>query len=368
MNVLITGADGFIGKNLQIRLNELGNINIFKHTKNNDKKELINKINNSDFIFHLAGINRPKSNDEFFEGNSNLTEFICSEIIKSNKNTPILFSSSIQAGLSNPYGESKLLAEKHLKNLNTETENRVFIYRLPNVFGKWCKPNYNSVVATFCYNIVNGIDIEINNSETELHLVHIDDVIDSFINTMMTLPENISVIEIDNIHKSTVGELAKKLKSFKESRTTGIIDKVGSGFDRLLYATYLSYLRPNLFKYNLIKHEDKRGVFVEMLKTKNSGQFSYFTAHPGVTRGGHYHHIKNEKFLVLKGNAKFKFKHIITGETFEVFTTGDNPEIVETVPGWSHDITNISNDEMIVMIWANEIFNIDKPDTITFNT
>jgi UDP-2-acetamido-2,6-beta-L-arabino-hexul-4-ose reductase len=366
MKVLVTGADGFIGKNLCVSLKRQANIKVIKFTHDNSIQELPGLVKNADFIFHLAGINRPKEEAEFFEGNADLTKLICDAIKDSGRKIPIVLSSSIQAERMNPYGRSKLQAEMYLLNLYMDTENPVYIYRLPNVFGKWCKPNYNSVVATFCHNISHDLPIEINDPGAPLSLVHIGDVVSSFIHVMFDLPKETLHIDVAPVYQTTVGKLAEQLKQFKNSRQTLVTEAVGDGFMRVLYATYISYISPDQFNYPLIKHEDPRGVFVEMLKTKDSGQFSFFTAFPGITRGGHYHNVKTEKFLVIKGKARFGFRHIVTDETCEIFTSGDQPEIVETVPGWSHDITNVGEDEMVVMLWANENFNPEKPDTVAY--
>ncbi len=366
MKVLVTGADGFIGKNLCVSLSESNDVEVIKFTRNSELHNLPGLVEQVDFIFHLAGVNRPKEEKEFFEGNADLTRYICDAVRSSNKVIPMILASSTQAERMNPYGRSKLQAEMHLLNLYIETENPVYIYRLPNVFGKWCKPNYNSVVATFCHNISHDLPIQVNDPNAELNLVHIGDVVTSFINVMTERPKETLHIDIEPLYKTTLGDLAKQLQQFKSSRNTLITEAVGEGFMRVLYATYLSYISPNQFNYPLKKNEDPRGVFVEMLKTKDSGQFSFFTAHPGITRGGHYHHVKTEKFLVIKGKARFGFRHIVTDEVKEIYTSGEQPEIVETVPGWSHDITNVGDDEMVVMLWANENFNPEKPDTVAY--
>lgn len=366
MKVLVTGADGFIGKNLCVSLQRLKDIEIVRFTRQSQSTELTELVKRVDFVFHLAGVNRPKEEKEFFEGNADLTKLICDAIRENGRRIPVIFSSSTQAERLNPYGRSKLQAEMHLLNLYMETENPVYIYRLPNVFGKWCKPNYNSVVATFCHNISHGLPININDPDAELRLVHIGDVVTSFVSVMRSLPKEALHIDVEPVYETTVGKLAERLYQFKKSRETLVTEEVGDGFLRVLYATYISYISPDYFNYPLPIHEDPRGVFVEMLKTKGYGQFSFFTAHPGVTRGGHYHHVKTEKFLVIKGEARFGFRHIITDEVREIFTSGSQPEIVETVPGWSHDITNVGDDEMVVMLWANEIFNPDAPDTVSY--
>lgn len=366
MKVLVTGADGFIGKNLCVTLQRRDDVEVVKFTRESNSADLPGLVAGVDFVFHLAGINRPKEEKEFFEGNADLTKLVCDAIRASDRKIPVILSSSIQAERMNPYGRSKLQAEMHLLNLYMETENPVYIYRLPNVFGKWCKPNYNSAVATFCHNISHGLPIQINDPDAPLNLVHIGDVVSSFMRVMAELPKETLHIDVEPVYQTTVGELADQLIQFKESRETLVTEAVGDGFMRVLYATYISYISPDQFNYPLKKNEDPRGVFVEMLKTKDSGQFSFFTAHPGITRGGHYHHVKTEKFLVIKGKARFGFRHIVTDETVEIYTTGEQPEIVETVPGWSHDITNVGDDEMVVMLWANENFNPAKPDTVAY--
>lgn len=364
MKVLVTGADGFIGKNLIVSLQRYDYIDIVSYTRNHNIEQLRELIDGVDFVFHLAGVNRPKSDNEFTEGNADLTLSLCELVRQQERNIPIIFSSSIQAEQANPYGKSKLVAETHLLNLHNDTGNTVYLYRLPNVFGKWCKPNYNSVVATFCHNIAHGLPIEIHDPSKELKLVHIGSVITSFLDLMTRKPTDVIYVPVSPVFDVTLGELADMLYRYKNSRETLITEQVGDGFNRVLYATYISYISPSDFSYSVVKHEDPRGMFVEMLKTQDSGQFSFFTAHPGITRGGHYHHCKTEKFLVIKGTARFGFRHIVTDEVCEVVTDGSKPEIVETVPGWSHDITNIGDEEMIVMLWANENFDKARPDTV----
>lgn len=360
VKVLITGSNGFIAKNLSVKLSEKSDIEIFTFTKEETLESLEAKVKAVDFIFHLAGVNRPKSESEFETGNSDLTLFICNCVRSAKRKIPILYTSSIQAELNNPYGVSKHRAEAHLIKLKDENDNPIYIYRLPNVFGKWCKPNYNSAVATFCYNIVNDLPVHVNDPSVVLSLVYVDDVINEFINVLFGNP----VKSVEPVYKISVGDLVSQLRVFKNSRSSLLVERVGVGLIRALYSTYISYFSPEQFSYSLSRHSDSRGDFVEVLKTKDSGQFSFFTAHPGITRGGHYHHSKNEKFLIIKGNARFGFRNIITNEKYFLETSDQKPEIVETIPGWTHDITNIGNDEMIVMLWANEIFEKERPDTI----
>ena len=369
--ILVTGADGFIGKNLCVTLSESNEFEIIRFLRKDSPDQLLGFVRDADWIIHLAGENRPNDESEFTKANIDLTLSIAEAIderIKLDKNNlPIIFASSTQADQDNPYGRSKLAAEEIIKELSNRTGNPSFIYRLPGVFGKWCKPNYNSVVATFCHKMARGEPIQISDPEREIKLVYIDDVISSFIEKLQSSsPEGSFFNKIPQEYTVSLGNLAKQIKEFNNCKTTLISEKVGIGFTRPLYATYVSYLPSESFAYPLPKHEDERGVFVEMLKTHDSGQISYFTAHPGVTRGGHYHHTKTEKFLVIKGEALFRFRNLISNELFELKTSGLIPEVVDTIPGWSHDIKNTGNEDMIVMIWANENFNKDLPDTISY--
>jgi len=365
MRVLVTGAEGFIAKNLIIRLQEIG-VEVLKFTRKSSLKDLQAAISEVNFIFHLSGVNRPKNTIEFDKDNYNFTCELCKIISKNQHHISIIYTSSIQAEQDNPYGISKLQSENELIKLINLPETNVAIYRLPNVFGKWSKPNYNSVVATFCYNVINDIPLTIHDASSLLSLVYIDDLISSFLKMLECGIKKLEKPVIQNQYIITVGELAKIIKAFKSERNRGYISPVGNGLTRALYSTYLSFYQPQSFKYGLEPKSDSRGMFVEVLKTKDFGQFSFFTIYPGLTRGGHYHHTKNEKFLVAQGSARFKFKHIITNETYEIMTDGNKPEIVETIPGWSHDISNVGTDEMVVIIWANEVFDKKLPDTVAY--
>ena len=365
MNVLVTGAYGFIGKNLIVRLNEL-DIQVVTYARKNKTQDLERLIKDVDYVVHLAGENRPKDEKDFDVVNAGLTSSICDVVRSSGKNTPIILASSTQAELDNAYGKSKLDAEVVVKELEIDTGCPVYVYRLPGVFGKWCKPHYNSVVATFCHNISHDLPIQVNNPDFELNLVYIDDVVEEFVKIIQGAKDDKKELSVQPEYKIKLGDLADQIKIFRESRDSLISERVGDGLIRKLYSTYVSYLSPEQFSYSIPSYGDERGMFAEMLKTKDSGQFSFFTAKPGVTRGGHYHHSKTEKFLVIQGEAKFGFRHIVSNETHEVVTSGNKLKIVETVPGWSHDITNIGTGEMVVMLWANEIFDPDNPDTIAY--
>lgn len=363
MKILVTGSNGFIAKNFIQFLSEKSEMEILKFNRESTLAELEQSVLAADWIVHLAGVNRPLNEQEFVEGNISLTQKIADILKQAAKKTPIILSSSIQAERDNAYGKSKLGGEQILQQLHHTQGNPVYICRLANVFGKWSRPNYNSAVATFCYNTANDLPVQINDEHAVIRLVYVDDVVETFWNMIQGNYTPAQQFQIEPEYQMTVGDLAKTLDEFKRSRDSLITAPVGTGLIRALYSTYLSFLKPEQFDYTVPKYGDERGVFVEMLKTPDAGQFSYFTAHPGITRGGHYHHSKTEKFLVIKGKALFKFKHVVTGEFYQLETCGDEPRIVETVPGWTHDITNVGNDEMVVMLWANEIFDRNRPDT-----
>jgi len=370
MKVLITGAAGFVGRNLQLFLAERKDVEVVSFEREDSLDDLPSKLAGVEFVFHLAGVNRPQDPQEFVTGNTDLTSVLCEAlgraVRESGKAIPVIYTSSIQADRDNPYGQSKLGAEQVLRSAGQAFGFPVYLFRLPNVFGKWCRPNYNSAVATFCHNIARDLPIQVNDPAAPVTLVYIDDVVSRFIQLMDGAdpqPSPEGFVTVAPQYSTTVGELAGLIRSFRESRNTLITERVGTGLVRALYSTYVSYLPKEAFAYPVTQHGDARGVFVEMLKTPDCGQFSFFTAHPGITRGGHYHHTKTEKFLVIKGKARFKFRHMQSGECYELFTSGEKSEIVETVPGWTHDITNVGDDEMVVMLWANEIFDREHPDT-----
>lgn len=363
MKILVTGAKGFIGKNVCLRLRELDH-DILPFVNGDSFKYLTNLINEADAIIHLAGVNRSSIEQEFLDTNIDLTKQICKSLKFLKKSIPILFSSSTQFDEDNIYGKSKLMAEKCLVQFSKNYNCDISIFRLPGVFGKFCKPNYNSVVATFCYNIAHELPLYISNEENNLTLIYIDDLINKFLEILSDKRKaRLKFIDVSPVYKIKLGELAKKIQSFANIETQTLVDQVSSGLTKALYSTYLSYLPKEKFVQDVNVNVDHRGVFVEIFKTKDSGQISYFSSKPGVTRGGHYHHSKVEKFLVVKGNAKFKFQNIVTKEKFEIYTCCAKPQFVYTVPGWSHDITNIDDKEIIVVLWANENFNRDRPDT-----
>ncbi len=361
MKILVTGSNGFIARNLIIHLKYSTNHELVTFNRDNNISELKNVIKDVDFIFHLAGINRPKSEDEYDE-NFDLTKNI-TEICKNyNRRIPIIFSSSTQALLENKYGVSKKKAESYLQNYNRETGSAVGIYRLTNVFGKWSKPNYNSVVATFCNNVAKNEKVNVDNPESEISLVYIDDVIESFLKKYESL-KDIEFIEVKPVYTCTVQSLLNKINKFNSFSDHITLDSVGTGFDRALYSTFISYLPKDRFSYSLKENIDYRGKFVEILRTPNMGQISFLTAPPGITRGCHFHHTKTEKFIVVHGSARIKYRNLLDNDSHEIIVNESSSTVVETIPGWVHDITNIGKEKLVVMIWTNEIFNPSVPDT-----
>ncbi len=370
--VLVTGVRGFIGSNLALRLRELG-IEVDGFDVEDDPASLPARVQQAHAVIHLAGVNRPRDPQEFTEGNASFTARVCAAIEAAGGAIPLVMVSSAYAaradepGLSDlhrAYGQSKREAERAAEALAQRTGASVRIYRLPGVFGKWCRPAYNSVVATFCHNAAHGLPLEVRDPSAPLQLVYVDDVVDAFI-AALTMPEpGCCYAEVSPEYSVTLGELAALIMGFQRSRQDLVVDRVGTGFTRALYATYVSYLPSETFSYCVPTHRDARGTFAELVKTTDAGQFSVFTAHPGITRGGHYHHTKTEKFIVVRGRARFRFRHVVNGAEHALETRGAAPEVVETVPGWAHDITNIGEDEMIVLLWANERFDPARPDTV----
>jgi UDP-2-acetamido-2,6-beta-L-arabino-hexul-4-ose reductase len=368
MRVLVTGCRGFLGTNLVVRLRERGGITVLESHRGNSRDALGESVRQADVIFHLAGVNRPRDEAEFVAGNATLTADVCAFARQAGRPIPVVLSSSIQADRANGYGISKKMAEDLVMRYADDTGAACRIYRLPNVFGKWSRPNYNSAVATFCHNVARGLPIEIHDPSAPLRLVYVDDVCQEFL-TMLDADAGATVAacatrEVRPVYETTVGEVAAHIRSFAASRINRTVGRVGHGLIRALYATYLSFLPPEAFVHALTRHVDPRGEFAEVVRTEDSGQVSYFTAHPGVTRGGHYHHTKNEKFLVLRGHARFRFRDIRSGVEHHLDTHGGEPQVVETVPGWAHDITNVGSEELVVMLWANEAFDPTRPDTV----
>lgn len=369
MRALVTGSRGFLGTNLVVHLRERAGVTVTEFHRGTAPADLPALVGDADVVFHVAGINRPRDPAEFTSGNVGLTSAVVAAATAAGRPIPIVLCSSTQAALDNPYGVSKRAAEDLVFDYGLRRGAACRVYRLPNVFGKWSRPTYNSAVATFCHNVVNGLPITVHDPAAPLRLVYVDDVCREFL-TVLDEPagpppsREAMIRSVEPVYETTVGDVAATIQGFGRSRETRSVDRVGTGLVRALYATYLSFLPPAQFAYGLTRHVDPRGEFAEVVRTADSGQFSYFTAHPGVTRGGHYHHTKNEKFLVLRGRARFRFRDVRTGAEHSFETSGDEPRVVETVPGWAHDITNIGSDEMVVMLWANEAFDPTRPDTV----
>lgn len=361
--VVVTGAGGFVGKNLMLRLSELAAFDAIPLVRGADGDEWRRTIADADAVIHLAGVNRPQDEAEF-AGNWELAERVAEAIRSTGRAIPVLHASSTKAVDDTPYGRSKARSEEVLFELARDTGSPVAVFRLPNIFGKWCRPGYNSAVATFCHNIVHGLPITVHDPAAPLALLYVDDLIACVIE-YLSHPFETGFAEASPVYQTTVGAVADALRGFHAGRDEFTIGPVGAGLTRALYATYVSYLDPDQFAYPLVSHTDPRGSFSEMLKTRDAGQFSYFTAHPGVTRGGHYHHTKTEKFLIVFGEALFRFRHMLTGETHEVRTSADTPVVVETIPGWTHDVTNVGDTIMVSMLWANEVFDPQRPDTVS---
>lgn len=364
MKVLVTGAKGFIGRNLVTTLKQDTNLEVIEIDIEQSVEELKQATLESEFIFHLAGINRPKDEKEFFEGNTGLTETIIETLKQHQKKTPILITSSIQAELDNAYGQSKKAAEDALKNYSQETGANSYIYRLPNVFGKWCRPNYNSAVATFCHKIARDEEIWINDRSISLNLVYIDDVVRCFIETMQSQPKTSDYLEVTPVHSATLGEIVDLLVSFKESRQNRTVAKMDDPLAKKLYSTYLSYLPENQFSYPLQMNIDPRGSFTEFIKTPDRGQVSVNISKPGITKGNHWHHTKNEKFLVVSGSGVIRFRKVDDDKVIEYFVSGEKLEVVDIPVGYTHNIENLGSTDMVTIMWCNECFDPEKPDTI----
>lgn len=364
MKVLVTGAKGFVGKNLIAELRNRNFTDILECSRETDQTLLDQYCKEADFVFHLAGVNRPKDQSEFMDGNYGVTSTLL-ETLKKHQNTcPILISSSIQAELDNPYGISKKAGEDLLFEYSKETGAKVLVYRLPNVFGKWCRPNYNSVVATFCYNVAHDLTINVNDPSVLMNLVYIDDVVGEFLNALNCKEAiNGDFCEVPIVHTITLGEIADLIKSFKKSREERSIPNMSKPFTKKLYSTYLSYLPENQFSYELKMNIDHRGSFTEFIKTPDRGQVSVNISKPGIIKGNHWHHTKNEKFLVVSGKGVIRFRKINTEEVIEYFVSGNKMEVVDIPTGYTHNIENLGDTDMVTIMWANEYFEPEKPDT-----
>lgn len=364
MKILITGAKGFIGKNLVAELKNRKYTDIFEYDRATDLTLLEEYCKEADFVFHLAGVNRPKVQSDFMEGNFGFTSTLLDTLKKHNNSCPVMISSSIQAELDNPYGKSKKAGEDLLFNYSKETGAKVLVYRFPNVFGKWCRPNYNSAVATFCHNIAHDLPITVNDPSVIMNLVYIDDVVSELINALdREENKNGDFCEVPVVHTITLVEIADLIYSFRKSREERSIPNMSNEFTKKLYSTYLSYLPEDHFSYELKMNVDNRGSFTEFIKTPDRGQVSVNISKPGITKGNHWHHTKNEKFLVVSGRGVIRFRKIDSDEILEYFVSGDKLEVVDIPTGYTHNIENIGDTDMVTIMWANEQFDPEKPDT-----
>lgn len=382
-SILITGAKGFVGKNLVENLKNIrdgkdrvhklpSDLEILEYDIDNTEIELEEYCKKADFVFNLAGVNRPKDNSEFMKGNFGFGEKLLNLLKKYKNNCPVMLSSSVQATLEgryagSEYGKSKLAGEELFKNYGKETGARVLIYRFPNLFGKWCRPNYNSAVATFCNNIANNLPIQVNDRNTELDLVYIDDLVEELlraVNGNETKDEK-GYCYVPEVHHVTLGEIVDLLYEFKESRKNLYIPNMTEGsFSKKLYSTYLSYLNPKDFSYSLKMNEDNRGSFTEIVKSLDRGQVSINISRPGITKGQHWHNTKNEKFLVVAGEGIIQLRKIGTNEIVEYIVNGKEMTVIDMIPGYTHNIINTSETEnLVTVMWCNECFNPEKPDT-----
>ena len=355
MKVLITGANGFVGKNLCASLPEH---ELCRYGSGSCLSELDGYCRDAGFVFHLAGVNRPKEEKEFMEGNAGFTSLLLEALKKHGNTCPIVFSSSTQAELDNPYGRSKRAAEDILKAYGAQTGAKVTIYRFPNIFGKWCRPNYNSAVATFCNNIARSLPITVNGPDTELTLAYIDDVIGEFKHALDGRPSEVVV------HKATLGHIAELLESFKDSRKSLSVPDLSGPFVKKLHAAYQSYLPEDGFSYPLKANTDDRGSFTEILRTERHGQFSVNITKPGIVKGNHWHNTKNEKFMVAAGEGVVRFRRIDCSEVYEYRVSGGNPEVVDIPPGYTHNIENLGNTDLVTFMWCSEAFDPERPDTV----
>ena len=376
MKILVTGAKGFVGRNLCAQLRNIRDgkarwyegvavEEIYEYDVDSSPEELEAWCRDADFVFNLAGVNRPKDPAEFMAGNFGFASTLLETLRRHGNRCPVMVSSSIQAALDNPYGESKRAGEELMFGYAKETGARVLVYRFPNVFGKWCRPNYNSAVATFCNNIANGLPITVNDPDVVLNLVYIDDVVDELIGALAGREHRRGdFCEVTVTHTVRLGDIVDLLHSFKEMRENLQVPDLGDAFTKKLYSTYLSYLPAEGFKYPLKMNVDARGSFTEIIRTLDRGQFSVNVSRPGITKGEHWHHTKNEKFLVVRGHGLIRLRKIGTDEVVEFEVSGEKMEVVEMIPGYTHSIVNLSEtEEMVTLMWANEAFDPGRPDT-----
>jgi len=365
MKVLVTGALGFIGKNLGLELQIRGH-EVLKFDKDSTDAELAECLAKADYVVHLAGINRPLSKEEFYDGNTNFTIKLLDFIKATGRKIPMVFSSTIQAALDNDYGKSKRMAEDAIFDFMEREHSSAFIFRLANVFGKWSRPNYNSVVATFCHNICRDLPIEVRDPTYAVNLVYIDDIVARFASLLESGDTSFerTYYSVDPVYAVTLGELADKLYAFRKTRSSLFTPENIGGFDRKLYATYLSYYPTDDFAYDLKVNSDNRGSFTEVLRTTRDGQISVNISKPGITKGNHYHRTKSEKFIVVSGRCEIKFRKIGEEQVFTYAVDADKMRVVDIPPGYTHSIKNIGSSDSVTIMWASELFDKNDPDTI----
>lgn len=367
MKVLVTGAKGFIGQNLIAELKRREAVEVLPFDVDSPMEQLEQYCAQCDFVYNLAGVNRPQRDEEFMESNFGFANTLVEALKKAGNTCPVMNASSTQAALENPYGKSKKAGEDMLFSYGKETGAEIYIYRFPNVFGKWCRPNYNSAVATFCYNIAHGLPIQVNDRSTVMRLVYIDDVVEELLQALDRHPHvNLDgYCFVPTVYETTLGEIVNLLYSFKESRKNLMLpDMTEGGFEKKLYSTYISYLPKDDFAYPLLMHEDERGSFTEILKSVDRGQVSVNISKPGIKKGEHWHHTKNEKFLVVSGNALIRFRRHGESEITEYHVSGEKLEVVDIPTGYTHSIINVGTTDLVTLMWCNECFNPGKTDTI----
>lgn len=359
--VLVTGANGFLGKNLVSQL-KIKNYEVLTFDKDDSVNSLEKYCKQSDVVIHLAGSNRPIDTKEYYEVNAELTGTICKLLEKYNNTAPIIFSSSIQAELDNDYGKSKKQAEDSILNHSKSVGSKAYIFRFKNLYGKWSRPNYNSVVATWCHNVSRNLNIKIDDEKKSIELCYVDDAVDAIISKIDSSDETgiYSVEQTDTIH---LGELRDMLLSFRDTRENFLYPNQTTRLYRNLWATYLSYFEKNDFSYDLVTKSDSRGSFTEILKDPVNGQISVNISKPGITKGQHWHSTKNEKFLVVHGTGVIRFRDVFESNIIEYKVSSDKLEVVDIPIGYTHNIENLGHNDMVTLMWASELFDPLKPDT-----
>lgn len=364
MKLLITGANGFLGQNLAEALQTAGNHELVLTDVGTDRAVLARAAADCEFVFHLAGANRPKDEAEFMRGNRDALADTLGLLERAGNRAPVLLSSSTQAEKDNPYGKSKRAAEELLLEYGKRTGIPVYAFRFPNIFGKWSRPNYNSAVATFCYNIARGLPIAVNGDDTKLSLIYVDDAVTSMIAALDgTTEKDGDYCKASPAYETTLGEVVGLIRSFRTSRETLFLPQLPEGLPRKLYATYTSFLPENAFSYALNQQSDARGSFTEFVKTEAYGQVSVNTSRPGVVKGNHYHRIKTEKFLVVSGEAVIRFRRVNGDVVLEYPVSGKKPEVVDIPAGYAHSIENVGSGDLVTVMWASEPFDPARPDT-----